>query len=194
MRLLTLLLSVLALALSRWRSSRRPVTPRPGPRPRPVPPLPEPPQRELRLPVASPGYRDGLRPVPEPARVRPCWIAEELRRERCALQAGVPWLAAQYPNPAQHPDPVPDPVPDPAPESPPDPELPRRVPGEHAPPPMDPRLAVPAAAPAASPTPPSDETLQQVLQGLQHLQDLDTGTGRAGENTDPPTWPLAVIR
>lgn len=180
MRIVILLSTVVTLALSRWRPSRRPVTPRS--RPRPVPPLPEPPRRELNLPIASPGYRDGLRPVPEPARVRPYWIAEELRRERCVVQAGVSWLAAHDPDSV--PEPAQEPAPGPVPGPPPDPELPRRVPGEHAPPPMDPRLAAP----------PSDETLRQVLQGLQDLQGFDTATNRAGEYTDPPTWPLAVIR
>ena len=151
-RLLTLLLTGLVLVLPyRQSSRRRPVTPRP----RPVPPV--------------------------PARVRPYLIAEELRRERCAVQAGLSWLAAHDP------DPVPEPAPGPAQEPAPGPELPRRVPGEHAPPLPDPRLAVPAA----STGPPSAETLQHVLAGLQGL---DIGTEEKNEIEDPPTVPLAVIR
>ena len=108
-RLLTLLLTGLGLALSSWR----PVTPLP--RPRPAPPLPGSPRFGLTLPIASPGYRDGLRPVPEPARVRPYLVAEEQRRDRGTAHAELCWWAEQYP----------DPVPDPVPEAGPDPELPR---------------------------------------------------------------------
>ena len=151
------------------RPSRRPVTPRP--RPRPVPPLPESPRRELALPIASPGYRDGLRPVPEPSRVRPYLIAEELRRQAAGERAGIIWVEATRP----------------APDAP--PELPRRTPGEHAPPPPDPDRPVPAVSPA----PPSTHTLQHVLEGLQGLQNLGTATADPAENEDPSTMPLAVI-
>ena len=164
-RLLSLLVTVLALALP----SRRPVTPRP----RPTPPLPESPWRDLALPIASPGYRDGLRPVPEPSRVRPYLIAEELRRQAAGKRAGIIWVEATRP----------------APDAP--PELPRRTPGEHAPPPPDPDRPVPAASPA----PPSAHTLQHVLEGLQGLQGRDIATAEPAENEDedPPTIPLAVI-
>ena len=150
MRLLVLLVSVLALVVPRRRGSAPSSEPPASSLPLPA----EPPRRTLALAVASPAYRDGVRPVPEPGRVRPYLVAAERRRAERVWQGLREELAEIARRVVEQPDP--DPVPGPDPE--------------------------PAAAAAVSVTvePPSPETLQLILSRLRELDAEATADAMAG--------------
>ena len=188
MRLLVLLVSVLALVVPRRRGS---ASPSESSLSSPVDPLPSAApvsRRVLARPIASPAYRDGVRPVPEPARVRPYVIAAEHRRAERVWQGLREELAeiARTVVEQSDPDPVsvPGPVPVPGPAS--VPRLPRRRPGEHAPPGPDLYPPAPPAAAAAPPAaaacsdPLSDATLQRILSRLRELDAQATADAMAG--------------
>ena len=205
MRLLVLLVSVVARVVPGRRAAVPPSQPAPSSPPL-VSPLADPlptsplPRRTLALPAASPGYRDGLGPVAEPGRVRPYLVAAERRRAERVWQglreelAEIARTVVEQPDP----DPVPGPGSVPGPAS--APRLPRRRPGEHAPPP-EPDL-YPPAPPAAAPAPPvpaaaaacsdplSDATLQRILVRLRELDAQATvvqATPRATPEATPET-------
>ena len=154
MRLLALLVSVLALVVPRRRGSAPPESPSPSSPPLVSSPADPPPRRRLALPIASPAYRDGLGPVPEPGRVRPYLVAAERRRAEQVWQGLREELAEIARMVVEQPDPDPVPGPDPEPAA--------------------------AAAVSVSVEPPSPETLRLILSRLRELDAQAMADVRAG--------------
>ena len=192
MRLLVLLVSVLVLVVPRRRPAASPSRPAPSSLPLVSSPADPWPRRRLALAVASPSYRDGLGPAPESGRVRPYLVAAERRRAERVWQglreelAEIARRVVEQPDPEPVPGPGPGPGPGPVPEPGPAPRLPRRRPGEHAPPepehcrPVPEPAASSAAAGAAWAGRPSPETLQLILSRLQELDSEATADAMAG--------------